>query len=122
MLPTSTNASVQIKDSVPASAEAIVVFAAEGGGAAAAKSPLLSPDERRAVERLFSSGVAKAKSRETATELVERAPGKFRRVVVVGLGKSEKITPETVRQSAGAAYRALRRQRLSRIAVIPPAP
>src|SRR5688572_23842752 len=100
MIPTSTDASVQIKDKVPASAEAVVVFAAEGAKDVA-QSPALSIDERRAVERLFASGVSRGKAREAAVELVDIGAGKFRRVVVAGMGKAAKVTPEAVRQAAG---------------------
>ena len=39
---------------------------------------------------------------------------------VAGLGKPEKATAESIRQAAGAVTRALRKHRLTRVAVVPP--
>jgi leucyl aminopeptidase len=127
MIPTSTDVSIQVKDSAPADAEAVVVFATEGEQPAA--TPGLSGDEAAAVGRLFASGAARGKLREVVFDIVgtgessgRGAAGRarFRRVYVAGLGKPEKATAESIRQAAGAVTRALRKHRLTRAAVVPP--
>ena len=120
MIPTSTDVSIQVKDKTPANADAVVVFATEGGGEEAARSAALSREESAAVRRLFASGVARGRAKEVVFDVVETGKRKFRRVIVAGLGKAEKVTTESVRQAAGAVTRALRKHRLTRVAVIPP--
>ena len=125
MIPTSTYVSIQVKDKPPANAEAVVVFVAEGAGEPAGVKPLerLSRDESAAVRRLFDSGVARGKAREVVFDIVggPGGGGRYRRVIVAGLGKPEKVSAESVRQAAGAVTRALRKHRLARVAVVPPA-
>src|SRR5687768_9922942 len=123
MIPTSTDVSIQVKDRVPADVDAVVVFALEGGEGAG-ESEALRESERRAVRRLFDAGVARGKAREVLLDVVdgEGGRGKFRRVIVAGLGKAEKATQESVRQAAGAVVNALRKHRLFRPALLPPAP
>jgi leucyl aminopeptidase len=128
MIPTSTDVSIQIKDRVAADAEAVVLFATEGG-APDAPAAGLSADEVAAVGRLFASGAARGKPREVVFDIVQvgsgpgggaGAKGKFRRVYVAGLGRLEKASAESIRQAAGAVARALRKHRLTRAAVVPP--
>jgi leucyl aminopeptidase len=121
MIPTSTDVTIQVKDKVPANAEAIVVFVAEDGGESSTW-PTLSRDESAAIKRMFASSVARGKTKEVIFDVVALPAGAFRRVVIAGLGKAEKISTESIRQSAGAALRAVRKHRLSRIAIVPPAP
>src|SRR5688572_19302071 len=123
MIPTSTDVSIQVKDRIPADSDAVDVFALEGGERAG-ESDALRESERRAVRRLFDAGVARGKAREVVFDVVdgEAERGKFRRVIVAGLGKAEKATAESVRQAAGAVVKALRKHRLFRAAVVPPAP
>jgi leucyl aminopeptidase len=120
MIPTSTDVSIQLKDKAPANADAIVVFVTEGGGDDVGGLAGLARDEAAAVRRLFASGVARGRAREVVFDLLEAPGGKFRRVLVAGLGKAEKVSAEPIRQAAGAVTRALRKHRLSRVAVVPP--
>jgi leucyl aminopeptidase len=122
MIPTSTDVSVQLKDKSPANADAVVVFATEGGGGDAAQLDGLSRDESAAVKRLFESGVARGRAREVVFDVLNGQGGRggYRRLIVAGLGKLEKVSAESIRQAAGAVTRALRKHRLARAAVVPP--
>jgi leucyl aminopeptidase len=118
MLPTSTDVSIQLKSKAPANADAVVVFVTEDNFEE--KSPALSREESAAVKRLFASGVARGKTREIVFDVLPVSGGKFRRVIAAGLGKADKVSAEIVRQSAGAVTRALRKHRLTRVAIVPP--
>ena len=120
MIPTSTDVAIQLKDKVPAAAEAVVVFFAEGG-TDPAKTPGLARDDANAVRRLLGGNVVRGKAKEVGFDVVEAGAGKYRRVYVAGLGKVEKASPETVRQAAGAVTKLLRRHRVSNVAVFVPA-
>ena len=101
MIPTSTAVTIQIKPKPPADADAVVVFLPAGMTDAPA-SAALSRDDAAAVRRLLDSGAARGKAKEVVFDVVEAGKGKYRRVLVAGLGKPEKVTTETVRQAAGA--------------------
>jgi leucyl aminopeptidase len=123
MIPTSTDVTVAVKEKSPVQLDAVVVFAAEGAGDDAAKLPALSRAESAAVRRLFDSGVARGRAREVMFDVVEGTKGGgYRRVIVAGLGKPEKVSTESIRQAAGAVTKALRKHRLRRVAVLPPMP
>src|SRR5688572_1198576 len=121
MIPTSTDVSIEVKDKPPANADAVVVFATEGGGDELARLPGLSREESAAVRRLFDSGVARGRAREVVFDVLDGPGGRgFRRVIVAGLGKLEKVSAESIRQAGGAVTRALRKHKLTRAAVVPP--
>jgi leucyl aminopeptidase len=119
MIPTSTDVTIQLSPRTPSDAEAVVVFLTDDTKDVP-EMPGISATERAAIRRLFASGVAKGKAKEVVFDVVESGKGKFRRVIVAGLGKPEKVTAESIRQSAGAVTRALRKHRLTRAAVVPP--
>ena len=123
MIPTSTDVSIQVKDKSPAQADAVVVFATEGGRDDAAGLRSLARDEAAAVRRLFDSGTARGRASEVVFDVVDagKGPG-YRRVIVAGLGKPDKVSAERIRQAAGAVTRAVRKHRLTRVAVVPPMP
>jgi leucyl aminopeptidase len=112
-----TNAPVEISvtDRIPANAEAIVVFISLDGSSA----PGAGKEVAAAVDRLLSAGAATGKAKEIVFDLIGKGSG-VRRVYVAGLGKAEKITMETVRQSAGAVLRALRKHKIVRAAIVLP--
>lgn len=118
MIPTSTKVTVDVRPAVPKDAEAVVVFVSEGAELAKRS---IDEAEREAAERLLSAGAFRGKPKEIDSSLVELPGGKVRRVVVVGLGAKEKLSPEVVRVAAGVALKSLRRHRVRRSAVIPPA-
>src|SRR5262249_40333195 len=69
------------------------------------------------IERLLSAKVIRGKAKEIAFDLVDAGEGKHRRVYAVGVGPEEKVTAETIRQSAGVLAKALRKHRIRRVAV-----
>jgi leucyl aminopeptidase len=119
MIPTSTDVTIQVSPRTPSDADAVVVFLTDDAKDVPAM-PAVSEAERAAIKRLFASGVAKGKAKEVVFDVVETGKGRFRRVIVAGLGRPDKVTAETIRQSAGAVTRALRKHRLQRAAVVSP--
>src|SRR5688500_10806980 len=115
MLPTSTDATINVKAKAPADADAVVAFLTQGAGDAGVN--VLAAEEHRAVERLVAAGVVRGKAKEIAFDLVDAGKGKHRRVYVVGLGPAEKVTAEVMRQAAGMLAKALRKHRMTRVAV-----
>ena len=126
MIPTSTDVSVEVKGRLTVGMEAVAVFVPEGGSDAGDSGKLLAEDERQAVSRLLASGVSRGKAREIHFDLIHE-PGTekpstddFRRVLVAGLGKRDKVNTESIRQAAGALARACRKHRISDVAGIVP--
>ncbi len=120
MIPTSTDVSINVMATVPANAEAVVVFALEGAGEASGSS-LLSEADRKAVGRILDGGVARGKAREVGFDLVELGKAKYRRVFVAGLGKAATANAEALRQAAGAIVKAIKKHRLAKAALVVPA-
>lgn len=118
MMPKVTRVAVQVKNQIPAGAEAVAVFVTEG----ATRVPTngLPAEEQRAVQRLLDAGVVTGKAKEVGLDLVEAGKGKVRRVFVVGLGKADRVTAESVRQSAGTLARAAKRQKVVRLSIVLP--
>src|SRR4051794_41557560 len=123
MLPTSTNATVDVKAKAAARGDAVAVFVTEGSTDAGESGAMLSDAERQAVGRLRAAGVSRGKPREVHFDILDaqadgsRSAGRpakppYRRVLVAGLGPSDKLSNEAVRQAAGALAKACRRQRL----------
>src|SRR6476646_5447514 len=118
MIPTSTRVSISNGTALPANADAVAVFIAEK--TKMLENRALASAERKAAERLISAGVARGKAKEVTAELVEGNGKKSRHVMVVGVGRADKITTETIRQAAGALAKAARRRRVKNIAVVVP--
>lgn len=119
MIPTSTNVSIQVKNTVPADVDAVVTFTPEGDAGSAWDG--LDDSDRTGLERLRTSGALRGKTKEVIFDVVEVGRGKFRRVISVGLGRPEKLTAEIFRQCAAQAVRSLRKHRLARSAIVLPA-
>src|SRR4051812_321946 len=109
MIPTSSAISLSIKNSVSRDVDAICVFLPEG--AASVDSKMVGADERRAAERLLRAGVVRGKAKELAFDLIGDGK-KARRVYLAGLGEAKKLDADTVRQSAAALAKALRKHRI----------
>ena len=120
MLPTSTDVKIAVKAKAADQADAVVAFVTQD--APSVESGLLPQRARPAADRLLSAGVIRGRAKEIAFELVEPAStqGSHWRVFVVGLGPAEKVTAELIRQVAGKILRALRKHRMSDVAVILP--
>ena len=120
MLPTSTKVTVNVATKLPKDADAVVVFVAEGGRLSGDAPQILTDGQMRSVDRLMHAEVARGKAREVVFDLVDEPKLGLKRVYVAGLGPAEKLTPEVVRQAAGAVARAVRKHRLKHVAVVPP--
>ena len=120
MIPTSTNASVEIGKAVPGGADGVAVFVMEKSKSLGDSATLLGEVERRAAEQLLNAGAVRGKAKEVVTDLVEMGKGKHRHVLIVGLGAAEKVTAESIREAAGALMKAVRRNRLKSVAVVLP--
>jgi leucyl aminopeptidase len=120
MLPTNTDVSVDVKTKIPSNCEALIVFMAEGGKVCGDAPELLGAGQMQSVERLIKAGAARGKAREVAFDLVECGRDDYRRVYVAGVGPSDKLDAEKVRQAAGAVARAVRKHRIKHVAVVPP--
>src|SRR3954447_20008821 len=110
MLPTSTNATVDVRARAAARGDAVAVFVTEGSTDAGEPASMLSDAEQRAVARLLAAGVSRGKPREVHFDILDgqagggagarpagRAAG-YRRVLVAGLGPVDKLSNEAVRQ------------------------
>ena len=119
MIPTSVDFSISVKNSFPATLDAIVVFAAEGAvGRIGTNDPVRCRSCR--AETSGGGGAATGKANEVVFDLIETAAGKFRRIYSVGLGQADKATGETLRQSSAKILRALRNHRLPKAAIVLP--
>jgi leucyl aminopeptidase len=118
MFPTSTAVDIVSRSAVPANAQAVVVFVAEGADAAGKAGAALGKAERTALELLISAKAVKGRAKEVVIDVIETGGGKFRRLVVAGLGKPDKIAAESFRQAGGAVVRALRRNKVTSAAFI----
>ena len=111
---------VQVVGRLAAGIEAVAVFLSPKESLPDAMSALLPEAERRSVTRLIAAGIFRGKEGEVASDLVEMSSGRIRRVLLVGLGKSERTQAEAVRRAGAAAARAVGRARLATAAICPP--
>ena len=116
-LPTSTDVSFSVSDSIPAKSETMILCVAEGQSEIEADLPDGCAD---ALKRLAGGGAFKGKPREVAVDLVSTDDGKFQRLVLIGLGKPAKLDAESVRDAGGAAARAVKKAGGGAVAVVPP--
>jgi leucyl aminopeptidase len=118
MIPTSTHVSVDLSTKLAPRTSAIVVFLGENGVLCGDAPHLLDKQAQQAVQRLIKAGVARGKPKEVVFDLLDGAD--HRRIYVAGVGKVEKLDPESVRQAAGAVAKAIRKHRIGSVALIPP--
>src|SRR5688572_2190981 len=118
MIPTSTRVSVSSSPNVPLTADAVAILLPEKTKSIDERS--LSSAEQKAAERLIAAGVARGKAKEVAADLVEASGRKPRHMMLVGVGRAERLTTETIRQAAGALAKAARRRRVKNVAVALP--
>jgi len=119
MIPTSSDTSIRVVSRSPANAQAAIVFVAEDQTALSESAKILGNDVFDSARRLLTAGVAKGKAREVRFDVLGSGK-RATRVFIAGLGKSKKISPESIRQSAGAVARALHKQGIARATVALP--
>jgi leucyl aminopeptidase len=118
MMPTSTDVRVSVSSKLPKDLEAIAVFAAEGAKLSGDAPMVLPGDVLGIATRLLEEEIVRGTAREV--DLLEMPGKRMLRVYAAGLGAAEKLTAESVRRSAGALMRAVRRHRLRRVGIVPP--
>jgi leucyl aminopeptidase len=125
MVPTSTDVAIEVKGKLAVAMEAVAVFVAEGAKEAPAPTErFLAEDERQAIRRLLASGVSRGKSREIHFDLIDTlgtekpATKDYRRVLVAGLGKADRVNTESLRQAAGTLAKACRKHRVTDVAAL----
>src|SRR5262245_10255151 len=119
MLPTGTNVSMDVQTALPRDADAVVVFAAQGGKISGDTTLVLRSAEFENAQRMVRLGVIKGKLKEVDFDLLDTGK-KVRRIYVSGLGPADKIDREIIRKSAGALFRTLRKHRIAHAAIVPP--
>ena len=121
-IPTSTDVSVQLKDEVPAGADAVAVFVHKQTKAGSDAVKAMPESLRPAVDALLSAGVVTGKSNELTTQLIDSAAGgKARRLLVIGLGSRDKFSAHCLLEAGGTLAKAARRHKLKNVAAAVPA-
>jgi len=119
MIPTSANIEISTTDRLPTKIPAIVIFLPQDEKSPPPSAKRAGSEISSAVNRLISASAATGKHREIVFDLLGEGK-KSQRIYVAGLGKPADITPEILRQSAGAIFRALRKHRIPIAAVCLP--
>src|ERR1700733_10698571 len=120
MMPTSTTVRLNVSPSLPGDVEAVVVFAAEGGRMSGDAPMVLPQNVLSIATRLLEEEIVRGTAKEVDFDLLEMPGDRLLRIYAAGLGPSEKLSTESVRRSAGALMRAIRRHRLKKVALVPP--
>src|ERR1700678_3986947 len=113
MIATSTRVNVEARSKPPAKQDSTVVFISKGAQAAdgAMAAALAGEEISKSAARLLSAKVSRGKAREVVFDLYENH-GVIVKVFLVGLGDAGQLSLEILRQSAGAAMRALVKHRI----------
>src|SRR5437762_1971329 len=121
-VPTSTDASVQLKPEVPANAEAVAVFVHKQTKPASDSVKAMPEEVQPVVDALLAARSVTGKSNELTTQLLtsrgEGRNGKPRRLLVVGLGAKDKFCGHCMLEAGGTLAKAARRQKLKSIAAV----
>jgi leucyl aminopeptidase len=119
MIVTSTNTEISASDRLPSNTQAVVIFVTADDASAPDAASRAGKEIAQSVKRLLSADANATKAKEITLNIVGEGP-RAQRVFVAGLGKSKKITPETLRQSAGLVLRSLRKHEITRAAILLP--
>ena len=124
MSETSSDIRISVAAEAPAGSQATMIFIPQGskpadGAAAGAMVGDGSEAISAGAARLLASGVSTGKAREIYFDILS-GDDLHRRVYLAGLGPSEKITPEVLRQCGAAVVRTLQRHNVSSAALLPP--
>jgi leucyl aminopeptidase len=113
MIPTSSQSSISVVSRPAANSRAAIIFVAEDQSSAPDSAKVFGKAVSDSVRRLRTSGVTTGKAKEVRFDLL--GDGKNTpRVFVVGLGKTQKISIQSIRESAASLARVLRKQEISR--------
>jgi len=118
MIPTNTDVTFQIASKPAGRGSSVAVFITEGKSKRHPDHPLLTADQRHAIQRLQQTGAATGKLAEVRFDLLKGDDKIFAPLWAVGLGKPEKINTEAIRQAAAALARACRKHKLKKLALV----
>jgi leucyl aminopeptidase len=117
MIPTSTNVKIDLKNKVPASADAVAVFVHKQT-TPSDRDLMVIPDKLRSiVSRMIETKMVTGKSNDVQMQLLD---GATRRLIVVGLGNRDIFSLECLREGAATLARFVRKQQIRSVALIFP--
>jgi leucyl aminopeptidase len=116
MIVTSAPVEISAVNRIPGNATAVVVFLRQGESSVPSAA---GKEIRAAVDRLLSVDAATGRAKEIVFDFIGEGRN-ARRIYVVGLGKPEKINAESIREASGKLFRALRKHKITRTAIILP--
>jgi leucyl aminopeptidase len=118
MIPTSTDAVVELKQSVPAKCQAVVALIHKEMGIEEANPDALGEEGKEALAKLLKSGIVRGKSNDVTVHLL--GGEKTRRLIVIGLGNIKKFSSECLREAGVALARVMTGQKLASAALVVP--
>src|SRR5688572_17453896 len=118
MIPTSTNVSVQLKNSLPANVDAIAVLVHKDQNERSPEISSIDDSVRDVVVRLVDTGSVTGKSNEVTHQLLDSSRGKAKRLLVIGLGDITKFSAECLREAGATLAKTMRKGRINSAALI----
>ena len=115
-LPTSTNLTIELSQSIPDTANAIAVSLTESLDTG---SLVLPVPERAAIDRLIAGKVFHGKPREVACEILPQKKG-LRHLLAAGMGSAEKLSLQSLRETGAAIVRSARKRHIKHVAILVP--
>ena len=121
-IPTSTDATAQLKDQIPSNAEAIAVFVHKQTKPGSDAVKVMPEEVRASADALLAAGSVTGKSNELTTQLLPSGGGngRARWLLVVGLGAKDKLCGHCLLEAGGTLAKAARKQKLRSIAAVVP--
>lgn len=119
MIPTSTNISVDYKNKLPVSADAVVVLVNKETKAGSVQIPGMPAIVRQTLDTLLSSGDVKGKSNELTMQSLG-GKGGLTRLIVIGTGNPAKFSAECLREAGATLARHVRAQKLGQVVILLP--
>ncbi len=116
MIQTSTNATVELAAKLPAKVGAVAVLTKKDAKPEGVDS--LSPGDRAAIEAMSAAKAFSGKANEIVSQVVDDpAP---HRLLIIGVGPSEKLSTQSLREAAATLAKTARKQKLTNIALVVP--
>jgi leucyl aminopeptidase len=109
MIPTSSNLSVEVASELPRDAEAVVVFVAKEDE----KGSSIPAEIGESISSLRKAGLVSGKANEVVVHLLEGKSNK--KLIVIGLGETKKISPETLRTAGATVVRAAAKHGVAKV-------
>ncbi len=116
MIPTSIQANVTLKETLPASTDAVVALIHKETALDEVNPAAFGSAAQEAMAKLLKAGIVTGKSNDVTVQLLEAG----RRLVVIGLGNIQKFSAECLREAGVALARLMSKQKLASAAVVVP--